>query len=69
MWTKVFFRYESPSLPEDCATCSRVQFMVCRNREGFGTAINKSTPKFDVTSSLRMDRETEMAKDRDDLRA
>ena len=69
MWTKIFFKYESTGLPKNCAARSRVQFMVRRNRESFGTAISQSTPKFDVTSSLRMDRETEMAKNRDDLRA
>ena len=69
MWTKIFFRYESSGLPKDCAARSRVQLMVCRNRESFCTAISQSTPKFDVTSSLRVDRETEMAKYCDDLRA
>jgi len=69
MWTEIFFRYEPAGLSEDCATRSRVQFMVCRDREGLGCAVGKSPSQFDVTSSLGVDRETEAAKDRNDLRA
>ena len=69
MWTEIFFRYESAGLAEDCAACSRVQFMVRRDCEGLGCAVGKSPPQFDVTSSLGVDRETEAAKDCDDLRA
>ena len=69
MRTEIFFRYESASLPEDCAARSRVQFLVCRDREGLGCAVGKSPQQFDVTSSLGVDRETETAKDCDDLRA
>ena len=69
MWTEIFFRYESTGLPEYRAARSCVQFMVRRNREGLGCAVGKSPPQFDVTSSLGVDRETEAAKDCDDLRA
>jgi hypothetical protein len=37
--------------------------------EGFGYAVDKNPSQFDVTSSLGVERETEVAKDRDDLRA
>lgn len=69
MWTEIFFRYEPAGLSEDCAARSRVQFMVCRDREGLGCAVGKSPSQFDVTSSLGVDHETEAAKDRNDLRA
>jgi len=69
MWTEIFFRYESAGLAKDCAACSRVQLMVRRNREGLGCAVVKNPPQFDVTSSLGVDRETEAAKDCDELRA
>ena len=69
MWTEIFFRYESTGLAKDCAARSRVQFMVRRDREGLGCAVGKSPPQFDVTSSLGVDRETEAAKDCNDLRA
>jgi hypothetical protein len=69
MWTEIFFRYEPAGLPEDCAARSRVQFLVCRDREGLGCAVSKNPSQFDVTSSLGVDRETEAAKDRNDLRA
>ena len=52
MWMEIFFGYESAGLPEDCAACSRVQFMVRRDREGLGCAVSKSPPQFDVTASL-----------------
>ena len=42
MWTEIFFRYEPAGLSEDCAARSRVQFMVCRDREGLGCAVSKS---------------------------
>ena len=69
MRVEIFFSYESTGLTKDCAARSRVQFMVCRDREGLGCAVGKSPPQLDVTSSLGVDRETEAAKDRDDLRA
>ena len=40
-----------------------------QNREGLGCAVDKGPSQFDVTSSLGVERETEVAKDRDDLRA
>jgi hypothetical protein len=69
MWTEIFFRYEPAGLSEDCAARSRVQFLVCRDREGLGCVIGKHPSQFDVASSLGVDRETEAAEDCNDLRA
>lgn len=69
MWTEIFFRYEPAGLSEDCSARSRVQFMVCRDREGLGCAVGKRPSQLDVTSSLGVDRETKAAKDRNNLRA
>ena len=69
MRTEIFFRDESAGLSKDCSARSCVQLTVCRNREGFGRAIGTIPSQFDVTASLRVDRETEAAKDRNDLRA
>jgi len=69
MRSEIFFRYESAGLAKDCAARSRVQFLVHWDREGLGRAIGKGPPQLDVTSSLGVDRETEAAKDCDDLRA
>ncbi len=69
MWTEILFRYEPAGLSEYCAARSRVQFMVCWDREGFGCAVGENPSQFDVTSSLGVDRETEAAKNRNDLRA